>query len=88
MAKAKKTPTKKATTKTAATKKATKTASKQPASKKTPISAISSGKKAAGPTYEQIAARAYEIYADRFAHGKPGTPEGDWFEAERQLRGG
>lgn len=40
------------------------------------------------PTYEQIAARAYEIYAERAALGQPGTPDGDWHEAERRLRNG
>jgi hypothetical protein len=37
-------------------------------------------------TQEQIARRAYEIYASRgYA---PGDPTADWYEAERQLRAG
>jgi hypothetical protein len=35
---------------------------------------------------EDIALRAYFIAQDRQQFGRPGTPEGDWFEAERQLR--
>jgi hypothetical protein len=33
-------------------------------------------------TYEQIARRAYEI----FKSGTGGTPEDNWFRAERELR--
>jgi Protein of unknown function (DUF2934) len=38
---------------------------------------------AAGPTPEQIARRAYELYLER--GDKPGSPHEDWLEAERQL---
>lgn len=37
-------------------------------------------------TNEDIALRAYFIAQHRQAHGHPGTPDGDWLEAERQLR--
>lgn len=36
------------------------------------------------PTFEQIRARAYEIYLAR--NGAPGTPDGDWRQAEQELR--
>ena len=35
------------------------------------------------PTQQEIARRAYEIYKS----GKGGTPEDNWFRAERELRG-
>jgi len=38
----------------------------------------------AGPTVEQIQARAYEIYVAR--KGAPGNPQVDWLQAERELR--
>lgn len=38
-------------------------------------------------TYEDIALRAYFIGQDRTNAGLPGNSEGDWLEAERQLRG-
>jgi Protein of unknown function (DUF2934) len=37
-----------------------------------------------GPSQEQIARRAYEIFLAR--GGKQGDPEQDWFQAERELR--
>jgi hypothetical protein len=37
-----------------------------------------------GPSQEQIARRAYEIFLAR--GGKQGNPEQDWFQAERDLR--
>jgi hypothetical protein len=37
-----------------------------------------------GPTHEQIARRAYEIFLARA--GQPGNPEQDWLQAERELR--
>ena len=37
-----------------------------------------------GPTHEQIARRAYEIFLAR--GDKPGNPEQDWHQAERELR--
>jgi len=37
-----------------------------------------------GPTREQIAKRAYEIYLGR--NGAPGNPDDDWIQAERELR--
>ncbi len=36
-----------------------------------------------GPSHEQIARRAYEIFLAR--GGTPGNPEQDWFQAEREL---
>lgn len=38
-----------------------------------------------GPTDDEIRTRAYQIYLARA--GRPGTPEGDWLQAERELRG-
>ena len=46
----------------------------------TPVATSSGGK----ITYEQIAARAYEIYLKR-GFG-PGNELSDWLEAERQLK--
>lgn len=37
-----------------------------------------------GPTHEQIARRAYEIFMAR--DGQPGDPEQDWMQAERELQ--
>lgn len=37
-------------------------------------------------TTDEIALRAYFIAQDRHSRGAWGTPEGDWLEAERQLR--
>jgi hypothetical protein len=37
-----------------------------------------------GPSHEQIARRAYEIFLAR--DGQQGNPEQDWFQAERELR--
>lgn len=37
-----------------------------------------------GPTHEQIARRAYEIFMAR--GGQPGNPEQDWAQAERELQ--
>jgi DUF2934 family protein len=36
-----------------------------------------------GPSHEQIAHRAYEIFLAR--GGQPGNPEQDWLQAEREL---
>jgi len=36
------------------------------------------------PTEAQIRQRAFEIYIAR--NGAPGTPEGDWAQAENELR--
>jgi hypothetical protein len=37
----------------------------------------------AAPTREEITRRAYQIYVQRGL--KPGSPEGDWLQAEREL---
>ncbi|MFZ5470828.1 MAG: DUF2934 domain-containing protein [Myxococcota bacterium] len=37
-----------------------------------------------GPTFEQISKRAYELWQAR--GGAPGSPEEDWYQAERELR--
>jgi len=52
--------------------------------KKTPTDA-SKTKKAISVGHDQIMQRAEEIYQERLAKGQPGTEEGDWLEAERQL---
>jgi hypothetical protein len=36
------------------------------------------------PSHEQIARRAYELFLAR--GGQNGSPEQDWFQAERELR--
>jgi hypothetical protein len=43
----------------------------------------SKGQPVAGPTHDQIAQRAYEIYLRRA--GAPGTAEGDWALARQEL---
>ncbi|MCC6968781.1 MAG: DUF2934 domain-containing protein [Phycisphaerales bacterium] len=37
----------------------------------------------AAPTHDEIAARAYEVYLKRA--GRPGSPDGDWAQARREL---
>jgi hypothetical protein len=39
------------------------------------------------PTDADIRRAAYEVYLERQRTGAPGTPETDWFEAQRRLRG-
>jgi len=52
----------------------------------TGISSVAKPSAKLGITSDQIAKRAYEIYASRgYA---PGNPDEDWHEAERQLRAG
>ena len=46
---------------------------------------VSSGK--SEPSEEEIRAKAREIYYERIARGEHGTPESDWLEAERLLKG-
>ena len=45
--------------------------------------ASSASASAAQPTYDQIARRAYEIYAS----GSGGSADENWHRAERELRG-
>lgn len=66
-----------AASKPAAKKKAA--APKAPRKTKAPVAA-------AGFTNDDIALRAYFIAEARRHTGEHGTPEGDWHEAERQLR--
>ncbi len=42
-------------------------------------------KKATQVSHDEIMRRAEEIYQERLAKNVPGTEEGDWLEAERQL---
>jgi hypothetical protein len=49
-------------------------------------SAVPPQPKAGGPTEQEIARRAYELWAAR--GGTPGDPVEDWLLAERQLREG
>jgi len=45
---------------------------------------LTGGKRQTGPSQEQIAARAYQLWE---AQGKPeGSNQKSWFAAERQLR--
>ena len=37
------------------------------------------------PDRAAIEKRAQEIYLDRVSKNKPGTPEGDWLAAEKEL---
>ena len=81
---------KQATPKTKSTKTTRKSASsarsKSTAESTTAVEdAISEENVAGEPTYEQISARAYEIYQAR--KGAAGDPHADWLQAERELRG-
>lgn len=51
----------------------------------TPAAAKAPKKKAAKPTQEDIALRAYFISLER--GGTPGNPMEDWLRAERELTG-
>jgi|WetSurSiteA1Bulk_404760.scaffolds.fasta_scaffold46670_2 hypothetical protein len=37
-------------------------------------------------TYDDIRAKAQEIYNERISRGEHGTPEEDWLKAEKQLK--
>ncbi|WIG95809.1 DUF2934 domain-containing protein [Myxococcus sp. SDU36] len=60
----------------------------EPSSSKPPATSARSKPRAPeprpGPTNEQIARRAYEIFLAR--GGTHGSSEQDWFQAERELR--
>lgn len=56
------------------------TAQPQAESPRNSVSAVPRG----GPTHEQIARRAYEIFLAR--GGAQGSAEQDWHQAERELR--
>ncbi len=51
------------------------------ATSKQPVKA----KKRTPPTDDAIRVRAYLIAEERHRQGRPGSPEGDWHEAQRQL---
>jgi hypothetical protein len=55
---------------------------KKPAAKKAP--AVSKKKTI---TEADIRKRAEKIYNNRIAKGIPGTPESDWMQAEKELKG-
>ncbi|MFQ3577876.1 MAG: DUF2934 domain-containing protein [Verrucomicrobiia bacterium] len=38
-----------------------------------------------GPSDDAIRVRAYLLAEERHRRGQPGSPEGDWHEARRQL---
>lgn len=57
---------------------------KKPTAAKTPRQRKKSAV-AVGFTADDVALRAYFIAEKRLQTGDPGTPEGDWLEAERQL---
>lgn len=59
-------------------------AAKKPAATKTPRKKAAA--MAASFTAEDISLRAYFIAEKRQQTGEHGSPEGDWLEAERQLR--
>ena len=51
---------------------------------KTPKPNVTSSTDISGPSFEEIARRAYELWEER---GKPhGSDEEDWHRAEHQLR--
>jgi hypothetical protein len=80
----------KATPKRAAKPPAAKVATpEKPKTKRAPAKRLTARRPAkAEPAFsnDDIALRAYFIAQDRQQFGRPGTPEGDWLEAERQLR--
>jgi len=39
------------------------------------------------PTEDEIREKAREIYYERISRGEHGTPESDWHEAEKLLKG-
>jgi len=39
----------------------------------------------AGPSVDDIRRRAYELYLHRQSTGTPGSADGDWKQAEREL---
>lgn len=59
-----------------------------PVPARTPAGAQAPAKAPIRPTPEQVGRRAYEIYLDRCQGGKPGTPQGDWAQAEAELNRG
>jgi hypothetical protein len=61
-------------------------AEKKAAAPKTPRKPKKATAAAAQFTTEEVALRAYFIAEKRQQMGQWGTPEGDWVEAERQLR--
>ena len=81
----------KKTTKTAApapAKKATKTATKKAVTKKSPTKAAAPKAKATPkPSFDEIAKAAYLIYRRRISLGLPGSPESDWLQAEKEVKG-
>lgn len=76
--------TKKATTPAkGATKKTTEKAAAKPAVKKVAAKTATSKTTI---TVEAIRRRAEEIFHARQASGKPGTPDSDWLQAEKELK--
>jgi hypothetical protein len=61
-----------------------KVASTPPAKSATASNTATAASARTGPTHEQIARRAYEIFMAR--GGQPGSPEHDWMQAERELQ--
>lgn len=59
---------------------------KKKAPKPKKASAGRRAKASKGPSQDEIALRAYYIAEERQKKGLPGSHEGDWLEAERQLR--
>lgn len=72
-------PAKKAAAKKAPAKKAAKKATKHEANEAKPA-------RKSAPSIDVIARSAYLNYRRRVENGLPGDSQGDWWEAERQLR--
>ncbi|MEK6797920.1 MAG: glycosyltransferase [Planctomycetota bacterium] len=45
------------------------------------------GEDANDPLMGKIRERAQRVYAERIRDGRPGTPQSDWLQAEREIRG-
>jgi hypothetical protein len=56
-----------------------------PASLSTPLGAGPTALGEIKGSRDQVQKRAYELFLSRKAKNQPGTPEGDWLAAEREL---
>jgi hypothetical protein len=59
---------------------------KKPAAKK-PAAKKPAASKKKSFTEDDIRKKAEKIYNNRIAKGIPGTPESDWMQAEKELKG-
>lgn len=70
-----------------ATHKKTTTKTRSTDSKKTSVKASASVSKKRNVTVDDIRDRAEKIYNKRVAKGIHGSPETDWLQAEKELKG-